>query len=442
MQTNTFKSLALTTIASSAFLLSACGSNSSPSNSVNDGKSNVVEGPLDVLQDQVVTGVVGLQVGAALPQPLGPTVECAADAVNSLIDAPDALLAALANAAGGDPAAAFQGATDQIVGSLQRFAADLQSTLMALTGSTTCSTVAGGGSSGEPMAGNPLAGTPLEPIGAALETIVVTLSGSGTGEDPNLTSLTDLLAPQLLLLSSAFNIVPDQIKETPVFGGLLLTLRDATGDLAIALPAIGNYDAATTNYRLQLLLDNLLSHVLLDVLPVRMIDAQTGGDFAGQIENGVDQLVAALGVGTGQLITPLFDQLLNGAASPILNPIENLLDQLLGRVVLGGVDPATGNPLTALLAGIVGDGTSNPLDGLLALLTFGSDDSTLGALTTILGGDSETSPLNQLGDLTGDLPVDDLLAQLQDATAGIPILGGVLDTLLGLLGGLLGGNQG
>lgn len=452
MQTLTLKKLALTTVVSSAALLTACGggisANSNTSNGNPDGKSNVVEGPLDVLQDQVVTGVVGMQVGGALPQPLGPTVECAADAINSLVDAPDALLAALINASGGDPAAAFQQAADQFVGSLERFAADLQSTLMALTGSTSCSTVAGGGSSGNAQSGNPLAGTPLEPIGSALEGVLSALGGASgsSGEDPNLSSLTDVLAPQLLMLSSAFNMVPDDVKNSPVIGGLLVALRDATSDLAVTLPYIGNYDAVGTNQGVENLLNNLLGHVLLDVIPVRMIDEQTGQDFTSQIEFGMDLLAGALAQGSGLLITPLFDDLLNGAASPVLNPIESLLDQLLGNVALGGVGPGTGNPLTALLSGIVGDGNSDQLDGLLALTAFGSDDKDLFALTEAYGGDSSGSPIDQLaalvGGITGPLPLDELLLQLQNATAGLPLLGGILDAALHLLGGLLGGNQG
>ncbi len=440
----TLKKLSLAAMCGATLGLAACGGgDSSPSSSSSlltgpDGKSEEIPGPLDVVQEQVVTGLIGNQIGGVLPAPLGPTVQCAADAINSLVDGPDAVLVALTNLNGGDPAAAMSQAATQLVGSLQRFAAELQSTLMALANSGECSTVAGGTSNGNPLAGNPLAGTPLEPIGAALEPLISALggfSGGGSDTDPNLTSVTDIVAPQLLMLSSAFNMVPDQAKNAPVLGGLLQTLQDATGDLAFALPAIGNYDAASTNAGITVLLDNVLSNVLLEVLPVRMIDEQTGQDFEGRIQPAINTLVSALGTGSSLLITPAFEQLLDGAASPVLDPVENLLDQILGNVGLVGADP-TGNPLTALLGGIAGDGRSNPLDALVGMLTTGLSGNPLGSLTSALGGDADASQLDQIMNLTdGGLPLDGLLGQLANATAGIPVVGGLLTSILALLGG-------
>jgi len=442
MNTPLLKTLSVAAALGTAIGLSACSSGSSPSSSDavsvgSNGKSQEVSGPLDIVQEQVVSGIVGDQLGGALPEPLGPTVQCAADAINSLVDGPDALLAAMTELGGGDPAAAMNDAADQFVGSLQRFAADLQSTLMALANSGECSTVAGGTATGDPLSGNPLAGTPLAPIGAALEPLVSSLGGlsAGNDSDPNLTTITDVIAPQLLMLSSAFSMVPDEAREAPVLGGLLLTLQDATGDLAFALPAIGDYDASGTNAGVTVLLDNVLSNVLLEVVPVRMIDEQTGQDLEGRLQPAINTLVSALGTGTSTLITPAFEDLLDGAASPVLDPVEALIGQLLGNIGIAG-DPATGNPLTALLGGIVGDGNSNPLDALLGLLTTGVDGSPLSSLTSALGGDVDASQLDQVMNLSsGALPLDSLLAQLADATAGLPVVGGLIATVLGLLGG-------
>ncbi len=442
MNTPLLKTLSVAVAFGTAVGLSACGSDSSsPSSSLleggSNGKSEEIAGPLDIVQEQVVSGIVGDQLGGALPEPLGPTVQCAADAINSLVDGPDAVLVALTELNGGDPAAVMNAASEQFVGSLQRFAADLQSTLTALAGSGECSTVAGGSSTGNPLSGNPLSGTPLEPVGAALETLVSSLGGlSGdNGTDPNLTTITNIIAPQLLMLSSAFNMVPDEARQAPVLGGLLTTLQDATGDLAFALPAIGNYDAAGTNAGITVLLDHLLSNVLLDVVPVHMIDEQTGQDLAGTLQPAINTLVSALGTGSSLLITPVFEDLLDGAASPVLDPVEALIAQLLGNVGIAG-SPATGNPLTALLSGIVGDGNSNPLDALLGLLTTGVDGGSLTSLTSALGGDPDASQLDQVMNLSsGALPLDSLLAQLADATAGLPVVGGLIATVLGLLGG-------
>lgn len=439
--------LALAAVLSASLGLAACGGDSdSPAGSAveSNGKSNEIEGPLDVVQDEVITGVVGTQLGGSLPAPLGPTVQCAADAINSLVDAPDALLGALTAAAGGDPSGAFSGAADQIIGSLQRFASDLQSTLMALTGAETCDTVASGDSDGTPRSGNPLAGTELDSIGSALEGLTTTLAGfSGSAEDPNLTSVTDLVAPQLMALSEAFNLLPEQVNEAPVVGGLFATLRDATGDLAMTLPAIGDYDSVETNVGVELLLNNLLSNVLLRVIPVELIDEQTGQDFSSQIQFGIDMAVNTLGSVTDQLITPVFDRVLNGAASPLLDPVENLLAMLLGNVPAPGASTASGNPLTGLLGGLAGDNRGGPLDGLLGLLTVGADGGSMGDLTKAVGGDPNIPQLDQIIALVASgLPLDGLLGQLRDATAGIPIVGGVVSTVINLLDSVLGGGQG
>lgn len=461
----TRKALSGAAIFGSTLLLAACNSSGDSASLAagpgaaagSNGKSQVIAGPLDPLQEQVVSGILGDQIGGTLPEPLGPTVQCAADTVNSLLDTPDAILAALtAVPGGGDPAAALQGAADQVVGSLERFAAELQSTLTALAGGEGCVTVAGGRSDGNPLSGNPLAGTPLAPIGDALEPLVAALSGfsnnDGDGEDPNLTSVTSTVAPLLAQLSDGFALVPAEARSAPVLGGLLSTLETATADLSATLPAVGNYDALGTNAGVETLLNNLLSNVLLQVVPVALIDEQTGQDFSSQIQAGIDTATGTLAPFTGQLITPLFNDVLNGAASPLLNPIESLLAQILGNVPLPTGEPATGNPLSGLLGGVAGNGTGTPLDSLLALLTFGADGASLDVLSQATGGAAGGSPLDQLTGLLGGgngLGLDALLGQLQALTGPIPLVGELVNVLNGLLGtgnllggGLLGGNQG
>lgn len=446
MNTIFTKNLTIAALVGASMGLAGCsGGTSILSGDTDDAKTTPVEGPLDVLQDQVVTGLVGTQIGGALPEPLGPTVQCAADAINSLVDAPDALLAALTNAAGGDPATALNGAADQFAGSLERFVADLQSTLIALTGGETCGTVAAGDSNGTPRSGNPLEGTPLATVGSALEDIASTLGGfSGSSEDPNLTTLTELLEPQLMVLSRAFDMLPAPVNEAPIVGGVLATLRDATGDLAAMLPAIGDYQGREVNDGLETLLNNLLSNVLLRVIPVEAIDEQTGQNVSGQIQTAINMAINTLGSVTNSvLITPAFDEFLDGSASPLLNPIENLLATIIGALPLPGTATASGTPLTGLLGGVAGDGRSSPLDGLLSLFTIGVDGTTLEDLTTAIGGNPNVPQLDQIIALVASgLPLDTLLGQLRDATAGVPVVSGVVGTVLNILGSVLGSGQG
>lgn len=411
----------------SCSLLVACGagSDSSPraaDNPVSAGEK-AVEGPLDPVQDALISSLVGTDLAVALPAPLGPATACLGDALNSLVDGPDALLLALESLpSGADPVSALQGAGGQLSFSVEDFAAQTQSALMVLAGQQgSCGGLAG------PVAGNPLAGTPLEAVGAGLEDVLAALQGSGSGDDQDLRPVAAALAPALAELAGAFGMLPPEVKDAPVVGGLLTTLEVAVADLALTLPAVGAYNALGTQAGVENLLNNLLGNVLLGVLPVSEIDDATGQDFSGQIQAGIDQATAALGDGLGQLITPLFDDLLNGALEPVLDPVEGLLAQLLNPEGLSG-----SNPLDGLLGELAGNGTGTPLDALLALLTTGAGGNPLDDLTGLLGGDIGASPLDQLTALLGGsgLPLDALLGQLAGKGSGLPVIG----DLLGLAG--------
>lgn len=425
----------------SVFALTACGGSSGAgdssltsgfNNDAERARTNIISGPLDPLQDAVVSGVIGGRLAANLPAPVGPSVVCLADAVNSLVDGPDALLAALKDMpAGADPATALQSAAGNLTGSLQRFANELQGALAALSGKQQgCTSAAGGFAAADTAGNNPLAGTPLAALGEALSGLA---GGVGkSDEDPNLTAVTAALESLIGNVVAGFNQVPAEVQTAPVVGALLGTIESTLVELQAVLPAVGNYDAPQTQAGVESLLNNLLGNVLTGVIPVQQIDQATGRDFSSRIQNGIDQLTAQLGNGLGQLITPAFNQGLDGALSPLLDPVEGLLAQLLNGDSLG----AGGNPLTGLLAGIAGNGASSPLDALLGLLTFGSAGNGLADLTTALGGNAGQSPLYQLSNLLNNkLPLGQLLGQLQNLTSNVPVLGRLLD---GLLGGLLG----
>ncbi len=449
-----FKTFFPALLAGGVLSLSACGGSGDSAASTSpdadpthsapraEARSNVVDGPLDPLQASSEVLIIDA-FGASLPDPLGGTVSCLSAALTSLVDAPDALLAAASEVPdGGDPAAALQGAAGDFSASLSRFAVELQAALLALTNNGACS------SGADPLAGNPLAGTPLEPVVSALQALLAQLARAAEpgDEDPDLTGLTNTLGPALLMLSGSFDQIPAEVRAAPVVGGLVTTLQDATLDLALAMPSIGTYDAAGTQASLEVLINNLLSNVLLKVLPVAEIDAATGQDFSAQIQAGIDQASAALGDGLGQVITPLFDEALNGALEPVLDPVEGLLAKLLGGGISlpGEMIPVGGNPLDGLLGDIAGNGAGSPLDVLLGLLTAGAGNVPLADLVaTINGSAAAGSPLDGLTAMLGNLALlDQVLGQLGNTSAGGVPLSGLLDELLDnddVLGGLLGG---
>lgn len=400
------------------------------------GGATKVQGPLDPLQDEVVDGIVVAQVGSQLPSPLSGVTACTAATLNYLIDVPDAILAGGAGLAeGADPFNAFNGSAAEAQAALERFAGALQGTLLAVSGRSDCDP----DEDRVPSSSNPLAGTPLAPVGAAIADLMASIGEAN--EDPNLSSVSNLIAPALADLGAAFALLPAEVTEAPVLGGVVDTLGQAVTDVAGVLVPFGNYDGDATAAASATLISNLLNGVLLGVLPVGEVDAaliaagiiEAGDEFSPQIATGIATLTATLGDSLGLVVTPVFNEGLDGVAAPVLDPLEGVLAAILGA----------GNPLDGALGLLAGDMLNTPADALLGVLL-----SAVGGAP--LGSDSY-SPLTLLGVLADQLASGDLDAQLGTASAqnqnGSISLGTILDGILGdgglfgddLLGGLLGG---
>ncbi len=348
-----------------ALLVSACVSLAACSPAQNDkalnddlasSKSEPVQGPLDGVQQNLIGEVLENRIASNLPDLPAANVQCASDALNALVDAPDAIFASLARQPGSDSAIAMQSASNPLIGTMERFTVNLQNLLVALANQTECGSV----SSTSGM--DSLQNTPFSAADSALQDMASSLTGfrasagaNGTTDDgdPNLTALTSLLRPQLLLVSTALNMLPDMYKEAPVVGGLLLTLRDATFDLSQMMDPVGDYDPLGTNEATALLLYNLLSNIFLEVLPADQFDAQSGGNYSETMQGLIQTLVGTVGQVTLIVLAPTFETGLNGAASPILDPVEQLITDVLASAGLAG-DPNSGNPLTAFLHRLFG----------------------------------------------------------------------------------------
>ncbi len=455
----TLNKLLLAGLASSSLLLTACGgSNGVSSNSTTPtptpaptsnptatpaptatptptptptGTAGVtkVEGPLDPVQDEVIDGVVVGELGSQLPAPLDGVVSCVALSLNYLIDAPDAILAGAEGlASGADPYDAFNSSAADVQASLERFAGSLQASLTDLVNRGECSA----DQDTTAQAGNPLSGTPLASVGTALQGLISSFA-TENGADPNLTSVTTVVAPALAALAVELgNSIPAEISNAPVLGGLVSTIETAATDIADLLTSFGAYDAAGTTADAQMLLNNLLTGLLINTLPVGEIDPAV----EAQLQAGIVTLTSTLGSGLGQVVTPLFNEGLNGVASPLLDPVEGLLAAIL----------AEGNPLDGVLAGFAGDNNNTQADVLLGLILAHAAGTPLDNLITAAGGVvvKSASPLALLGQLQGVLNsggLDSILgtAVTQNLNLGAT-LGTILDNLLGggLLTGLLG----
>lgn len=455
----TLNKLLLAGLASSSLLLTACGgSNGVSSNSTSPTPTSSpnptatptptpttaptptptpaptsgvtkVEGPLDPVQDDVVDGIVVGQLGSEMPAPVDGAVACAALSLNYLIDAPDAILAGAEGlASGADPFAAFNSSAADVQASLERFAGSLQASLTDLVNRGECST----DQDTAPQAGNPLAGTPLASVGTAIQALVTSFT-TDDGQDPNLTSISGVVAPALAALAVEMGAaIPAEVSNTPVLGGVFSTIETAVTDTADLLVSFGAYDSAATTADAQMLINNLLTGLLIDTLPVGEIDPAV----ETQLQTGIATLTSTLGNGLGRVVTPLFNSGLNGVASPLVDPAEGLLAGILGA----------GNPLDGTLAPFAGDASNTDADVLLGLLLTAAGGASLDSLITAAGGVvvKSTSPLVLLGQLQGVLSSGGLDSILGTAVTQNLDLGATLDTILdnllggGLLTGLIG----
>lgn len=359
MATLTTHTALTATLTAACLSLAACSSGQTDT-ALNDNptssKSEPVQGPLDVVQQNLISEVLENRIASNLPDLQAANVLCASDALNALVDAPDAIFASLAQQPDADSAIAMQSAGNPLIGTMERFAINLQSLLVALANQTGCD------SAPTTRDMNSLQNTPFSDAGSALQDMASSLSSfranagaSGTTDDgdPNLTALTSLLRPQLLLVSTALNMLPDMYKDAPVVGGLLITLRDATFDLSLMMDPVGDYDPLGTNQGTTLLLYDLLSNIFLEVLPAEQFDAQSGGSYSETMQGFVETLVGTVGQVTLVVLAPAFDTGLDGAASPVLDPVEQLITDVLVSAGLAG-DPNSGNPLTAFLHRLFG----------------------------------------------------------------------------------------
>ncbi len=399
-------------ILGASLVLTACGGGGGGSGSSAEPSSySGVEGPLDAVQEPLSEQVFA-QLGNALSgTPLEGTVSCLDQVVvEDIIDILDSVLGAN---------------TEGVQMAATELTNDLPNLLASLVGASDCS---GNGSS----SGNPLAGTPLADLGAAFDSILINFGGSG--ESPlDLAQLADLLE----MLSEAIDQnVPAELAEAPVLGGALDLLKTAFSDLATTVDAVLVQDAYGTSDAVAGTLHNLLSNVLINVVPIGFIEEQAGqeglfsapiesalAELDGQLDTALSTVVPLLFEGVQTLVGSLNDALsgnLGGSGSgagPTGTPLDAILAPLtqLGDILGGGLgggagsgDGLTGTPLDLLLEPIVGAIDQGgvgacPLAETPLSPVCGVIDTLLGTLTANPGADPLSSLLGLVDNLVGSL---------------------------------------
>ncbi len=436
---NKFK-LAVATFAVAG--LAACGGGSggsaggSAAGSNGAAKTGEVAGPLDALQQPLSNDVIGALAGATAGTPLEPVLSCVDQAVvNDLLDVADSVaLAAEEAAASGDPAAAFQDAAASIQGAATGFATNTANLLMSLAGGAGCSgddTVDGGDGFAT--------GTPLDAIIAPLLDAISGggagglpglpgLPAGGDGDDVDLTDVGTFVSNLVDQFNNGYaqflQQVPAEATTAPVVGGVLALLSDAVNDLDSVVTAVTAYQPEASSDAAEALLNNALNNVLLGVLPVTAIEDAAGqsGIVSGQVSAGIDQVTGAIGSGLDALFDPLLAQGLDGAAAPLLDPIENQVIHLIfGQIndaIGGGSDGGTGSPLP-----------STPLDAILGPLTDALGSGGLPSLPGVPSAGGTGTPL--------DIILNPLLGAVAGGSGASSDGGSPLDSLTGLLSPVL-----
>lgn len=447
------KKLGLGLLCSSAVLFTACGgSSSSTSTSTNptptptptataaptatptptptpsespdpvDGK---VSGPLDPVQDDVVTAVIADTVAPELPDPLSSFAVCAADAINTLVDVPDAAIVLAQSGSTADPAVLAA----QVQTSLETFAGQIENMLFALNGDGNCDE----DHPQNPFTDDQFAGTPLAPVVAALETLADTLAAQAAAEELDLAALT--AAVDLSALATQLDLLG--VSNAPVMGSILTTLVDTMGDVQGMLGAIGSFDGATTQAGIETMVSNLLDNVLTGVVPASDIDASNDAaaeagadpsDVTGQIQTLITTLTGRFGDDLAGVIPAEFTTGIMSTVSPAQSAFTG---------VFGGADPLSG-----VLGTIIGNGANDPADLLASLLVIDSADLPVSSLIAALTGDtSDMTPVELLQALaiTDPNAVTSMLTDVVNTSnlLGLPLADAVIDVVDDLLGGLL-----
>lgn len=384
-------------------LLTGCGGSSSGGSS---GGGNTptgptarsdVSGPLDAVQEPVSSQVIGPLAEAAAGTPLEGVIACVDQVVvGDTLDIVD-VLAAQADAG----ATGFSSAATVVQAEVTNLVADLQGLVTALAGGSGCSatTIPAPGGFGT----NPLAGTPLEDFGATLLSTLASVQAQLTGAGstpPSLSTLTGLVDQISAGYQQALAMVPAEATSAPVVGPALTLIGTALTDLDTTVTAAASANPTATATAITTTVEHLISGLLIDVLPIGLLEEQAGGAdvISGPITDVLDQISAAL---AGGFTAPGSN--LGGDA------LTSLVDSLLAPLT----DAASGGDPTVVLTGL------------------------LDQLTAALGGAGGGS-VPDIGPDALNEAVAQLTSLLTGASANDSPLAGLIDTLTGLLGGLLG----
>lgn len=407
---------------SASLLLTACGSSGGGSSSSEPSNTNTsVAGPLDVVQEPLSTQVFGGLSSAAAGTPLEGAITCVGDLVaNDALDVLDSLLVKLDPATLQDPQALFTESAADLQATVTQLAERLPVVLASLAGESCDGSDSAAG--GNPL--DALAGTPLAPLADALAPVFSSMDSSGGSMDSaSLSALVEMISDAFSdgLATIVAQDPTGQIAEAPVLGGLLTTLDVTLQDLSTTVGALESTDPDAVASALAVTVNHLLNGVLLDVIPVKFIEEQSGQGsvFSDPISDAIFTLTSSFGSGFSGFGEAGFTDAFGGSSGDLFATFQ---ESALGPLLA---------PITSALGGQSSGGagtTGTPLDVILdPLLSLGDSLSAEGSEGTAFTG----TPL--------DLLIAPILAAAENEPGTCPLNGTPLAAVCGLLDPLLGG---
>ncbi|CAA0083003.1 Uncharacterised protein [Zhongshania aliphaticivorans] len=267
-------------------------------------------GNLDPVQSQFSDGFATL-AGAIPEENLAGVISAVGESGNALLEVVDSLLTGLQGAATEqNPELALAGgerATQALLYALQ----SLQSAI--------------------PEAGEEGLPAPFDQLAAALEQFTgETGSGDDTGE-MDLTSLTDPLNNLATNIQGIVDSIEEEGGSIPVAGGALILLSELLTDVTRVVAAVGNVDTSEVGQVVVSTTDDLLSNLLLNVIPIEQF---APAEVSGAIGLGPDfissVLLAVVREVTYDLDTYVLPPLLQGLSILPLSALDSLFEGLAG----------------------------------------------------------------------------------------------------------------
>ncbi len=290
-----------------------------------------IAGPLDSVED-ILTGELFARLAAPLESVGAADVTLLAGELitGPLINLVDAAANAVQGLAGGEsPSSVLSDTTEATAAQLGALSEDLRGLLCAAVDLDTRCTL---------DSIDALQDTPLAPAAAllvpTLDTVDTVLSFgiADAGTPAGLAHVNGLLGQLSVALDTTLAALPAEVADSLIVGDTLQTTAIALDDLSDTLVALTALDAAATEDALLVTVNNLLTQVLTEIVPLAQIDQSLGlqGSLDQTVDTGIDAIVGVLDDGLTTALPAVLENAVSQSAGNLIPEAVNVaLDTLV-----------------------------------------------------------------------------------------------------------------